>query len=125
MLMFSGGDDGQPELCTSDQFACADGLKCIPNSWQCDGDDDCEDCSDESESLCLPPCSTDMFACADGSQCIPKSKHCNGYTAFYDSRHLLSKFAGCSDNSHNFPSGKLLKGIKCFQSKFQIQKCAF
>ena len=29
--------------CSSDQFACLDGSKCIRRSWLCDGDDDCDD----------------------------------------------------------------------------------
>ena len=77
--------------CPSDQFACADGSRCIPNSYLCDGDHDCEDASDESHSHCLPPCSSDMFACEDGSKCIPKTNLCNGYNT-------------CDDNSNIFPS---------------------
>ena len=60
--------------CRHDQFACTDGLICIPENYRCDGDDDCVNASDESVSLCTPPCSDDMFACADGLKCIPSSK---------------------------------------------------
>ena len=76
--------------CPSDQFACKDGSGCIPNLAVCLGHKFCDDGSDESESLCLPPCSTDMFACADGSKCIPRSNLCNG-------------FANCGDFSHTWP----------------------
>ena len=82
-------------ICTPDQFACPDRLKCIPEKDLCNGVDNCEDRSDESESLCTPPCSSDMFACADGSKCIPKSYLCNGY---------FSHEHACADHSHTSPS---------------------
>ena len=50
--------------CSSEQFACAHGLKCVPESFKCDRNDDCGDNSDEADSLCTPPCSIDMFTCA-------------------------------------------------------------
>ena len=78
--------------CKSDQFACADGTKCIPESYRCDDYVDCNDGSDQSESLCTPPCSADMFPCADQSQCIPRSKVCSGYVD------------GCRDLSHTLAS---------------------
>ena len=34
-------------MCTDTEFACANGLDCIPYYWECDGDLDCEDYSDE------------------------------------------------------------------------------
>lgn len=36
--------------CEADQFRCNDGL-CIPASWQCDGDKDCSDYTDELECI--------------------------------------------------------------------------
>lgn len=32
--------------CEADSFRCDSG-KCIPNRWRCDGDNDCDDLSDE------------------------------------------------------------------------------
>ena len=63
--------------CQQDQFACADGLKCVPENYRCNGDKDCEDASDESDSRCTPPCSADRFACADGLKCIHQSRKCD------------------------------------------------
>ena len=40
--------EGDAVKCTGpDQFACADGLRCIPANWRCDSSPDCADTSDE------------------------------------------------------------------------------
>lgn len=39
------------KTCSASDFVCNSG-QCIPNRWQCDGDPDCEDGSDESPELC-------------------------------------------------------------------------
>ena len=44
-------DIEQPVFCTSDQFVCAHGLKCISNSERCDGTDDCGDGSRQGPHL--------------------------------------------------------------------------
>ena len=79
--------------CSPQEFACADGLQCVPERWICDDYEDCNDGSDESESLCTPPCLPEMFACADGSQCIPQLNVCDG-----------NPNGGCLDKSNNLPS---------------------
>ena len=54
--------------CTNGQFTCNNG-RCIPMSWQCDGDDDCNDNSDEkcSKFSCsyLDQTSSQLVACND------------------------------------------------------------
>ena len=89
--------------CLVDEFNCTKG-GCIPKSWKCDGQSDCEDGSDEPEtcrkcrkshSLSLffsvffslsivsflipaePTCWSDRFRCANG-RCISQSWICDG-----------------------------------------------
>lgn len=37
-----------PRACTESEFRC-DNLRCIPDRWVCDHDNDCEDNSDERD----------------------------------------------------------------------------
>lgn len=39
------------KTCAESDFVCISG-QCVPNRWQCDGDPDCEDGSDESAEQC-------------------------------------------------------------------------
>ncbi len=38
--------------CSSAEFRCESDARCIPARWQCDGENDCDDKSDESVKLC-------------------------------------------------------------------------
>ncbi|KAG9350736.1 hypothetical protein JZ751_024625 [Albula glossodonta] len=67
------------QTCEKDQFSCSSG-RCIPLIWECDGDKDCEDGSDEAhcwERTCLG------FLCKDGG-CIAQSALCDGITDCLD-----------------------------------------
>ncbi|KPP63954.1 hypothetical protein Z043_117744, partial [Scleropages formosus] len=66
--------------CSVEEFHCrADGT-CIPERWQCDGDKDCEDGSDEvgcegTKKMCDPKA---KFTCRESGKCISKNWVCDG-----------------------------------------------
>ncbi|XP_050671430.1 low-density lipoprotein receptor 1-like [Leptidea sinapis] len=65
---------------TSHQYLCADGKKCIPNTWVCNLDPDCDDGSDEancSATLSNANATCKGFQC-DGTRCISKFWMCDG-----------------------------------------------
>ncbi|XP_053401388.1 uncharacterized protein LOC128557644 isoform X2 [Mercenaria mercenaria] len=94
--------------CDYNTTPCADGSRCIPIGWLCDGDKDCYDGSDELHCLSTtrvvttptttyptPPspntCRPDQFECADDGRCLPGSYACDDYIDCYD----RSDEAGC------------------------------
>lgn len=62
--------------CETHQWQCAN-KRCIPESWQCDGEDDCGDQSDEAPTHCSTRiCRPGQFKCRNG-RCIPQSWKCD------------------------------------------------
>lgn len=66
--------------CTADEFQCSD-KQCIDKLWQCDGDADCNDQSDETNctTKIVTICKLDTeWECLTGEQCIHNSWKCDG-----------------------------------------------
>lgn len=64
------------EACSTHQFECAKG-QCIPQTWMCDGENDCGDFSDEQHCTeTTVSCSETEYACSSG-RCIPARWQCD------------------------------------------------
>ncbi|XP_076069558.1 LDL receptor protein 1 isoform X2 [Oratosquilla oratoria] len=64
--------------CQEDEFACADGLKCIPKRWRCDYSPDCHDYSDETPDCPPLTCQAEHFTCEVSGRCLLKGWVCDG-----------------------------------------------
>lgn len=63
--------------CSDDKFRCKSG-RCIPKHWQCDGENDCPDGSDEDSEKCLTKsCPSNEVVCQTGDRCIPQKWVCD------------------------------------------------
>ncbi|KAH8021883.1 hypothetical protein HPB51_018732 [Rhipicephalus microplus] len=84
---------GASKVCSHEEFRCD--YRCIPNTWRCDGEPDCQDAADERHCppkpgewrINLVPrenqhrvrvCGTGRFQCRDGSGCFPQRWVCDG-----------------------------------------------
>lgn len=77
LLRELAGVHGTRTLCDENQFQCDNG-RCITKVWQCDGDKDCADGSDESSCI-KKTCAATDFVC-NNDQCIPDRWQCDGET---------------------------------------------
>ncbi|KAJ8279818.1 hypothetical protein COCON_G00068840 [Conger conger] len=69
----------EPPTCGADTFQCLYSFQCIPQSWLCDGEEDCRDLSGVQGPLGEGQCAA--VACALPAalfQCIPQSWLCDG-----------------------------------------------
>uniref|UniRef100_A0A0P4WJ22 EGF-like domain-containing protein n=1 Tax=Scylla olivacea TaxID=85551 RepID=A0A0P4WJ22_SCYOL len=66
--------------CREDEFKCESSGLCVPGALKCDGQEDCDDGSDEDSCTAAPPttaCSHDEFQCVTSGTCVPISWHCD------------------------------------------------
>ena len=76
-----------PVNCTESEYACADGLTCVPDSYRCDYVNDCGDNSDEVEDCVCDTGRGDTggteFDCIGGG-CINITWVCDGEPDCFD-----------------------------------------
>nr|XP_006818365.1 PREDICTED: uncharacterized protein LOC100377183 [Saccoglossus kowalevskii] len=90
-------------LLCDEGFLCADNKKCIPESFQCDGINDCLDISDEYTNCCPDG----QFSCGIIDTCIEESSVCNGTIECpngLDERDCDY----CSDTEYTCPDGQCI-----------------
>ncbi|XP_063959865.1 low-density lipoprotein receptor-related protein 2-like [Lytechinus pictus] len=64
-------------VCDSSQWACHDGLYCIPLSYRCDGHQDCPSNGEDEHGCPNSNCREYQFECKNGA-CLPEHSQCNG-----------------------------------------------
>lgn len=63
-------------MSSTDQFQCAHGRKCIPQTEMCDGQYQCQDQSDEAK--CRQKVDGCSHYCDEDQRCIPENFLCDG-----------------------------------------------
>ncbi|XP_060066836.1 fibropellin-1-like [Ylistrum balloti] len=92
---FTGKTCAETVTCTSSQFKCSNGEKCIPADYRCDQIEDCTDKSDEYN--CGTACNAAIhFKCKNG-QCINEAFRCDDVVDCVDN----SDEEGCPQRRSN------------------------
>ncbi|XP_078577348.1 trypsin-3-like [Branchiostoma floridae x Branchiostoma japonicum] len=78
LLALAARGDAWLFSCSASDFQCSNG-NCIPGSWECDGEADCSDGSDEASCSGGGTCQQGVhFFCANGLYCIDSNWICDG-----------------------------------------------
>lgn len=94
------------QTCSVDYFQCANG-NCVPKYWQCDGDNDCGDNSDEVKCTKVS-CGPNSFQC-DNGKCIPSYWTCDFDPDCEDSSDEINcKYSNCSAGQFRCKNGRCI-----------------
>ncbi|TMS13281.1 Low-density lipoprotein receptor-related protein 4 [Larimichthys crocea] len=135
LLSRSPGVQGSAECsCGRNHFTCAVSAfgecTCIPAQWQCDGDNDCGDHSDEDGCM-LPTCSPLDFHC-DNGKCIRRSWVCDGDNDCEDDSDeqdcpVIQRARRAHTCKHTFLAGYCVirNGVTVMKDKMAVSRKAF
>uniref|UniRef100_A0A8C5KE50 Low density lipoprotein receptor-related protein 8, apolipoprotein e receptor n=1 Tax=Jaculus jaculus TaxID=51337 RepID=A0A8C5KE50_JACJA len=95
------------QVCPAEKLSCGPtSHKCVPASWRCDGEKDCDGgmdeagCTTSGRPTALGTCRGDEFQCGDGT-CVLASKRCNQERDCPDGSDEASCVQGLNECLHN------------------------
>ena len=96
------------------EWPCKDGDGCLRNVQVCNGNNDCNDGSDEDSSTCLSwNCTEGMWKCSDSTQCVLQESWCDGTIHCFD----RSDEANCSSFSCLGGRRKCANDVQCLPNE--------
>ncbi|XP_077296049.1 low-density lipoprotein receptor 1-like isoform X4 [Arctopsyche grandis] len=96
--------------CSEKEFRCKTG-RCIPLSWQCDGEKDCSDSSDEDPAVCKnKACTAEEFTCrSTPGECVPLTWMCDDSSDCSDGSDEKSCNETCRSDQFTCANGKCIQ----------------
>ncbi|XP_028407153.1 low-density lipoprotein receptor-related protein 4-like [Dendronephthya gigantea] len=105
---------GENGTCAVNEFTCKDG-ECILSKWECDGEPDCSDHSDEKDCDSYPTCSSSQFQCNITKDCVDEDWRCDGDIDCGDSTDERNCYnTPCTDEDYRCKNGKCVpEAFRC------------